>query len=364
MSPNTNAIDTAVDHVLDQPSVGTIWACVTAQGRGQPVRVLKTSPLSIEFRPIGRGHNEGPSTLPRDLFLARYSPLAEVEQRQQNLRQREQTGDTPVIDDSGKGLTPNLPPMYGKSKSSPVPAVRGPLTREVVREIFALAKANQGTHLEIATAYNVARSTVGDILVGRSYGAWTADLRQPAFATRGELTGEAARAIWLATRELNSITGDTDAELARQYNTRAHIIRDIRRSATYRWAYKDLIEANPALERAAIGQSGRATTTSARAKVPTTPQEDSSVLTNHSQERHTPSLVEPEPQKPRSTEPPLIERSIVVPAALMDDLLEALDVMLQYSDTPRSHSRYLRVNTKAIQQLLDRTRHLVSSHTK
>ena len=86
------------------------------------------------------------------------------------------------------------------------------------------------------------------------------------------------------------------------------------------------------------------------------------MLTNYSQERHTLGPVEPEPQKSQSTEPPLIERSIVVPTALMDDLLEALDVMLQYSDTPRS--RYLRVNTKAIQQLLEQTHRLMSLHTK
>jgi len=162
-----------------EPKEGDSWVCVSAQGRGVPVKIVRVTPNNVQFRPVGRGVDRSRThSLHRAAFIHRFAILHEAEDRQQELRAMERRGDFQVIDASitEESTTPDHP-----DAPSPIRT----LTREEVREIWTLMA--EGTPAEdAAIAYAIPESWVDGIWNGEMYAEWT----QGILATKPEWRNE------------------------------------------------------------------------------------------------------------------------------------------------------------------------------
>lgn len=163
---------------------GDLWVAVSAKGKGQPVKVSRVTPLSVQFRAYGKGADESRTfSLPSDVFRIRYVPLALADDRQKRLAREERDVNTRQRID-GEPVQPVAEP------TAPAPTLLRParlrggkppkLTGEQAREIYQLVKSGMSER-EVAGTYGVHRNTVACIVQGTTY-RWATEhlLRQDA----------------------------------------------------------------------------------------------------------------------------------------------------------------------------------------
>lgn len=164
---------------------GDLWVAVSAKGKGQPVKVSRVTPLSVQFRAYGKGADESRTfSLPSDVFRIRYVPLALADDRQKRLAREERDVNTRQRID-GEPVQPAevqaAPPTEEPSAPAPImilPFKGGTapkLTGEQAREIYQLVKSGASKR-ETARTYGVIWQVVHDIVQGKTYRWATEDL--------------------------------------------------------------------------------------------------------------------------------------------------------------------------------------------
>jgi len=180
----------------EQPPIepGSLWACVSARGQGQPIRIVRVGATNVFYRVVGRGADQSQQfKLPIGLLRARYTPLGQpVIDRQRQLRIDQTRGIVPILDGVTVSDDDKVDPIdeaieaanavitSGQDIESRRPIHGGSLsklTADQVREIYQLA-VNGEPVANIAAAYDVSASTVGKIKIGMTYAWATQDLRQ------------------------------------------------------------------------------------------------------------------------------------------------------------------------------------------
>jgi len=183
----------------EQPPIepGSLWACVSPRGQGQPIRIVRVGATNVFYRVVGRGADQSQQfKLPIGLLRSRYVPLGQpvdaVVNRQRQLRIEQTRGVVPILDGVSVPVDEIDPideaieavnavitqehdvesqrPAHGGSLSK--------LTAAQAREIYQLA-VDGDPHAEIAATYGVSASTVGKIKIGMAYAWATQDLRAP-----------------------------------------------------------------------------------------------------------------------------------------------------------------------------------------
>lgn len=228
---------------------GDTWACVTAHGRGQPVKIRRVTEVCVYFRAIGRhaDHSED-HRLPIAAFRARYVPYSLVKERQQQLRRDERDGIGPVlveldpIDEVIAEILPAPVPVSAAAepahpeasvRESEAPTSRSRrLTDDEVREIYGLAKdaRSKRERVEIGNVYGVGQMVVYDIVAGRSYAATTAELRgapeqpAPTPSPRGRASDLSVDVVRAVFRRRGS---GTPKQIGAELGVAPHTVRDI-----------------------------------------------------------------------------------------------------------------------------------------
>jgi hypothetical protein len=266
---------------------GDTWVAVSARGRGQPVEIVRVNPVSVYFRATGRGADASQKfKLGIEAFRVRYAPLHLAEDRQKQMARDLRSGIAPI--------PVIMPTPVEEPEPDPEPEV-APGTIAAAPEVAAPKRPAPGG-------------------------------RPP------KLTAEQAREVFLLMRDGTA----NKQEVAKTYGIHTVTVADIARRRIYRWATEGLSSDPTPLPVAAP---------------PTLPNPDPVIAEEPPVQIVAPPIdIRPEPCEQTATISPIYSAGRLVPATLLADMADALDVLVEYAGKPLP--RYLKLDLDAIRSLV------------